>query len=163
MKNTKRHNNKANGERLLLVDDEESIRFIYPRIFKSMGFKVEVAEGLFDAEKMMNSVDLVVTDLKLKNGQGKLDQEQGIIICKRARKHGIPVILLSGFTTKMDRAEDYHADMLLSKPVIRRKLNERILSKSFMKKVKARKNTRAKITHTKPFSLDTTMHHQHPF
>ena len=60
------------NHRILLVDDEPSIRVVLSAVLEDAGFTVDVAEHGFDAlRKMQGAVpDLVITDLRMPNMNG---------------------------------------------------------------------------------------------
>src|SRR5437016_12433772 len=56
-----------NNQRMLIVDDEESILFALSDFFSTLGFDVHCARELIDAEKLLRNVqyDVVIADLRL--------------------------------------------------------------------------------------------------
>ena len=55
-------------KRILVVDDEENIRFLYKVEFEDMGFEVETAENgaaCIDILKKTNNFDLIILDIKM--------------------------------------------------------------------------------------------------
>jgi|ERR1700677_419273 CheY-like chemotaxis protein len=82
-------------KRILIVDDDPSIRHMLRRILIDEGYDTEAAangrEGLNIAQK--NAVDLVLLDLKM---PGMTGQET---LAQLAASHpGLPVIIISAFT-----------------------------------------------------------------
>jgi EAL domain-containing protein (putative c-di-GMP-specific phosphodiesterase class I)/CheY-like chemotaxis protein len=78
--------------RVLLVDDEPSIRRAYTRILESLGLRVDTAEnGVSAAAKLSNTYDLVVSDIAMPG----LD---GVALLKRIRQFDldVPVLLMTG-------------------------------------------------------------------
>jgi len=59
-------------KRILVVDDESAIRFLYEEELKEAGYKVFTAASGTEALKFLdeNKVDLVVTDLKMPETSG---------------------------------------------------------------------------------------------
>ncbi len=57
---------------ILVVDDEANIRFAYETILSSVGHIVISAKNGHEAEQCLkgNSVDLIITDLIMQNGDG---------------------------------------------------------------------------------------------
>jgi DNA-binding NtrC family response regulator len=93
--------------RLLVVDDESSIRLLYSQELAEEGHEVVTAATAGEAaEKMANSdFDLVVLDIKLKNECG-LDLLQKIV----KERHDIPVILSTAFSCYKDDFSSWLAD-----------------------------------------------------
>lgn len=58
------------NKRLLIVDDEETIRFAITRYFTQRGFQVDCAVELEEAEALSahNCYDIVIADLSLTSG-----------------------------------------------------------------------------------------------
>jgi CheY-like chemotaxis protein len=80
--------------RLLIVDDEENIRFLFKEELEEEGYVVEVASnGLEALEKIKNAdFDLVVLDIKMP-GMGGI---QALNEIKNMKKN-LPVILCSAY------------------------------------------------------------------
>lgn len=59
-------------KKLLIVDDEESMRNLYRRIFRSEGYSFTLAGSVAEARQLMASIsyDLLITDLILGDGAG---------------------------------------------------------------------------------------------
>lgn len=81
--------------RILLVDDEENIRFFYKEELQDEGFDVDLAENGYEAiEKVKeNDYDLVLLDIKMPGIDGieTLTQIKSI-------KRDLPVILCSAYS-----------------------------------------------------------------
>ena len=79
--------------RILLVDDEPSIRVVLSAILQDAGYTVDVAENGFDAlRKMQNAVpDMVITDLRMPNMNGF-----ELLTVLRQRYPQLPTIVISG-------------------------------------------------------------------
>lgn len=80
--------------RLLVVDDEENIRFLFKEELEEEGYEVEVASnGLEALEKIKNApFDLVVLDIKMPGMSGI----QALNEIKNMHKN-LPVILCSAY------------------------------------------------------------------
>jgi CheY-like chemotaxis protein len=80
--------------RLLIVDDEENIRFLFKEELEEEGYMVDVASnGLEALEKIKNDVfDLVILDIKMPGMNGI----QALNEIKNMNK-GLPVILCSAY------------------------------------------------------------------
>ena len=58
--------------KLLIVDDENSMRRLYSRMFKNANYSLTLAGSLAEARGLMsaNTYDLLITDLQLGDGSG---------------------------------------------------------------------------------------------
>jgi DNA-binding NtrC family response regulator len=105
-------------DRMLIVDDEESIRFAMGDYFRVHGYSVDCAENVAEAEALLSTgpYSVVIADLRL-TGQGKLD---GIEVVKSVRKRhpDTPIIVLSAYRTPEIEAEliEYGVGAFLRKP-----------------------------------------------
>jgi DNA-binding NtrC family response regulator len=93
--------------RLLVVDDESSIRLLYSQELADEGHEVATAATAADAvERIKESeFDLIVLDIKLKNESG-LDLLQKIV----KERHNLPVILCTAFSCFKDDFSAWLAD-----------------------------------------------------
>ncbi|MBI1922140.1 MAG: response regulator [Geobacter sp.] len=93
--------------RILIIDDEASIRLLYSQELSEEGHEVaEAANAAEAAEKLAGGTfDLVVLDVKLKNESG-LDLLQKIV----KERHNIPVIICSAFSCYKDDFSAWLAD-----------------------------------------------------
>ncbi len=93
--------------KLLVVDDESSIRLLYAQELADEGHDVTTAASTVEAiEKLqMENFDLVVLDIKLKNESG-LDLLQKIV----KERHEMPVILCTAFSFYKDGFSAWLAD-----------------------------------------------------
>ena len=101
--------------RILLVDDEESLRRAFARVLESAGHRVEVApDGVTASAKARGSFDVVVSDIAMPG----LD---GVELLKRIRSFDldVPVILVTGQPGVESAAEAvrFGAFRYLAKPV----------------------------------------------
>ena len=125
--------------KILLVDDDPDYREQMQIQLEAAGYKVDVAEGVADAKKYLEShrPDLALVDLMLE------DMDGGFTLCYHIKKldSTIPVLLVTAVASEtglsFDAATDEErswvkADGLLAKPVrieqlqreIKRLLNE---------------------------------------
>ena len=81
------------SQRILLVDDEPSIRVVLGAILEEAGYVVDVAEDGLHALRQIEAAvpDLVITDLRMPNMNGF-----ELLEALRARLPGIPRIVISG-------------------------------------------------------------------
>lgn len=81
------------SNRILLVDDEPSIRVVLSAVLEDAGYTVDVAEHGFDAlRKIQNALpELVITDLRMPNMNGF-----ELLAVLRERFPQLPTIVISG-------------------------------------------------------------------
>lgn len=93
--------------KILVVDDEESIRLLFSMELAEDGHQVITAASATEAVGVLEreSCDLVVLDIKLKNESG-LDLLQKIV----KERHEMPVILCSAFSCYKDDFSTWLAD-----------------------------------------------------
>jgi len=93
--------------KLLVVDDESSIRLLYSHELADEGYDVTTAATALEAvEKLQkDEFDLILLDIKLKNESG-LDLLQKIV----KERHNIPVILCTAFSCYKDDFSAWLAD-----------------------------------------------------
>jgi len=89
-------------ERILFVDDEEPIRDMSKKLIESLGYHVEVRSNAVEAFELFKAnperFDLIITDMTMPGKTGDRLAEQVMAI-----RLDIPVILCTGFSTKMDK------------------------------------------------------------
>lgn len=80
-------------QRILLVDDEPSIRFVLSAVLEQAGYTVDVAEDGFAALRLVQArmPDLVITDLRMPNMNGF-----ELLSVLRTRWPELPTIAISG-------------------------------------------------------------------
>jgi DNA-binding NtrC family response regulator len=104
--------------RILIVDDEELIVIAMRKYFAGMGYLVDAAHELEEAQTLLarRSYDLVIADLRL-TGIGGVEGLQ-IVADVHQRSPNTRVILLSAFGTPEIERESYSrgADAFLHKP-----------------------------------------------
>jgi DNA-binding response OmpR family regulator len=93
--------------KLLVVDDESSIRLLYSQELADEGYEVVTAGAAAEAAQKLEegSYDLVVLDIKLKNESG-LDLLQKIV----KERSDMPVILCTAFSCYKDDFSSWLAD-----------------------------------------------------
>ena len=103
--------------RVLIVDDEESIRFVFKEFLTKAGYEVALAEREIDAKAILsaNKFDVAVVDQILPDGQKGIDLLKEI---KRSQP-SCEVIMMSGFPTSdlLSESAEYEAFGYLTKPV----------------------------------------------
>lgn len=99
--------------KILIVEDEESIREVIKRYLERAGFVVEEAgSGEIALLKFNNSINLIVLDLNLPN-------QDGLEVCQTIRKKSkVPIIMVTARTEEMDELKGLGigADDYLKKP-----------------------------------------------
>jgi DNA-binding NtrC family response regulator len=103
----------VSGKRLLLVEDELSVRQCLSEYLADVGFEVEEAADGDQAIAIMNlrDVDLLITDIDI---PGRLDGN-GIAIKAKERFPGLPVVYASGYRDGLRNAIGPY-DKFLGKP-----------------------------------------------
>lgn len=93
--------------RLLVVDDESSIRLLYSQELADEGHEVVTSATAAEAVERIKEADfdLIVLDIKLKNESG-LDLLQKIV----KERHNLPVILCTAFSCFKDDFSAWLAD-----------------------------------------------------
>lgn len=112
--------------KILVVDDEQSIRELITFNLEKAGYQVLCAEDGLEALKLMqDKVDLVVLDLML-------PEVDGLEVCRRLKGEqqtaGVPVIMLTAKDEEIDKilGLELGADDYLTKPFSPRELVARI-------------------------------------
>jgi DNA-binding response OmpR family regulator len=99
-------------KKILVVDDDPNIRFLYNQIFSEKGYKVLEADSGEEAFDSLSNqeIDLVVLDIKLR-------LESGLDILQRIVKEfsNIPVILCTAFASYQDDYLSWLADSYIVK------------------------------------------------
>ncbi|MBP1752509.1 MAG: chemotaxis protein CheY [Geobacteraceae bacterium] len=98
--------------KILVVDDESSIRLLYSEELADEGFEVVTAGTAAEAAERVaqEEFDLMILDIKLKNESG-LDLLQKII----RERQNLPVILCSAFSCYKDDFSAWLADSYVVK------------------------------------------------
>jgi len=117
--------------RILVVDDESSIRLLYSHELADEGYEVVTSASAADAVDKLrkDEFDLILLDIKLKNESG-LDLLQRIV----KERHNLPVIICTAYSCYKDDfsawlADGYvvkSSDLTELKEEIRRVLDKRV-------------------------------------
>ncbi len=93
--------------RILVVDDESSIRLLYSHELADEGYEIATAANAADAVELLrrDDFDLILLDIKLKNESG-LELLQRIV----KERHNLPVILCTAFSCYKDDFSAWLAD-----------------------------------------------------
>ena len=114
-----------NRNRILLVEDEPSIRLALEDDFAFEGYEVESRssgiDGLQTARERRH--DLIILDVMLPG-------QNGLEVCKALREEGIdtPIIMLTAKSQEIDKVRglEYGADDYITKPFSSRELHARV-------------------------------------
>jgi CheY-like chemotaxis protein len=106
---------RAEGDAVLVVDDEEMVRNMLVRLLSHSGFKVLAAKDADEAIAMLQSrkVGLVLSDILMPSLTG-LD----LVMRIRSEYPDLPVVLMTGYTDRFDRdeAREAGANEFVTKP-----------------------------------------------
>jgi two-component system cell cycle sensor histidine kinase/response regulator CckA len=107
------------GLRVLIADDEPSVRTTVRRLLERRGAQVEVAVDGTDAEQKLDaSFGLVITDVAMPGRTG-----YDVLATARRRYPELPVLLMSGYTELKRGAGGEEPDGFLEKPFTARALD----------------------------------------
>ncbi len=123
--------------RILVVDDESSIRLLYSEELADEGYEVATAGTASEAaEKLLQEeYDLMVLDIKLKNESG-LDLLQQIV----RDRQDLPVVLCTAFSCYKDDFSAWLADSYVVKSSNLQELKDEI------RKILAKRAQRSELT-----------------
>jgi CheY-like chemotaxis protein len=106
---------RAVTRRILVVDDEESIRDLCARVLSRAGFAVVTAANGEEAVARLRreAFDLIISDIRMPGISGL-----EVLEAAKASLPGIRVVLITGFGTPemLGRAQQSGADRILTKP-----------------------------------------------
>lgn len=113
--------------RVLIVEDDESVRAFTARAIAASGHVVEVAEdgdlGLDTIRKAAGGYDLVLSDIRM-------PAMDGIEMAKRAATEfpGLKILLMTGYAEQRERAEDLQEVIIdvVSKPFTLMEIRSRV-------------------------------------
>ena len=114
-------------EKILFVDDEESIAELGHQILKRLGYEVEATTSPFEALELFRSqpdrFDLVITDLTMPEMSG---DEVAQILSSRPETKEIPVVFLTALVTKEEMGNESMASLgkynYIAKPITTKEL-----------------------------------------
>ena len=110
--------------RMLVVDDESHIRVAIQRWFQRVGFHVDAAEDGMQAVEMCeeNPYDIVTMDLVMP----RMDGKTAIAAIKKIHP-GLPIIILTGYSTQRDTMDGCGAAIVLTKPLGMQELEAEVM------------------------------------
>jgi two-component system alkaline phosphatase synthesis response regulator PhoP len=137
-------------QRVLVVDDEESILKVVDYALTQEGFEVRTADDAEGAEFLLSqiAVDLVILDVMLPS-------KSGLEIARDLRaRSNVPIIMLSAKTDEVDRilGLEFGADDYVTKPFSPRELVSRV--KAILRRTGAPVDEKSVIT-VKDLAIDT--------
>lgn len=105
--NNQQNKTVSKAPKILVVDDESSIRLAYSQELGDEGYAVNTAASAMEAVEKLEAenYDIVLLDIKLKNESG-LDLLQKIV----KERHEMPVILCTAFSFYKDDFSAWLAD-----------------------------------------------------
>ncbi|MBU2295750.1 MAG: two-component system response regulator OmpR [Gammaproteobacteria bacterium] len=115
----------AEGEKILIVDDDARLRRLLERFFDEQGYRVRAVENVEQMDRLLarELFNLVVLDLMLPG-------EDGLSACRRLREanNQVPIIMLTAKGDEASRIQglELGADDYLAKPFNPRELLARI-------------------------------------
>ncbi|MFS8977593.1 response regulator transcription factor [Cupriavidus necator] len=115
---------KRNGQRIAVVDDDQSIRETLEGFLESEGYEICCAADADELDRIMRTrpVDLVLLDIRLPG-------RDGLSLTRDLReKSEMGIILITGRNDKVDRilGLEYGADDYIAKPIDERELLPRV-------------------------------------
>ncbi|MET1055668.1 MAG: response regulator [Pedobacter sp.] len=104
------------GKRILIVEDDEDIRYIICYLLVEMGYEVRLADSISDYRQQQSEnpePDLLLLDVKLPDGNGL---DLCLEIKKSPATRHIPVLIMSAHATEHQVVKQACADEFLGKP-----------------------------------------------
>jgi two-component system cell cycle response regulator CpdR len=119
--------NIAAMAKLLIVEDDESVRTLAARALERAGHKVDVAcdgaEGLDSIHAERGGYDLIVSDIRM-------PEMDGIEMAQNAARAypGLPILLMTGYADQRERAEELDAIIIdvVQKPFTLNDIRDRV-------------------------------------
>ena len=103
----------AGRKTVLIVDDDEGLRYLFSRTLALEGFDVKQARGGFEALRMLDNdrPDIIILDLTMPGVDGFVVRNE---LAAHAHTRDIPVVIVTGLTEDLQ-----HLDVpcILKKPV----------------------------------------------
>ncbi len=143
---------KKNNFHILIIDDDQKIRFLLKQFLENNGLRVSDVENTNQAKKIMETLifDLLVIDIMMPG-------QNGLEFLKEIRQtNSIPSLMLTAMSSPEDRLDglEYGADDYMTKPFEPRELLLRIqnILKRLTKSIKKSENPET--TKFGPFSFN---------
>ena len=113
-------------QRVLVVDDDPSVRSAHARIIESLGYEAEVAsDGIEALTKLALGIDLVLLDLYMPNMDG-FEVAAAIRSLQRSRR--IPIIFMSANEDRRRQPRPSEDEHYFRKPLVPSVLRAKVLS-----------------------------------
>lgn len=117
----------GNGETVLVVDDEPSIRMLVTELLSSLGYNVmEAADGISGLQLLQSDlrIDVLVSDIGLPGGMNGREMA-GIA---RKSRPGLPVLFITGYAESavMEKAHLEPRTQVLTKPFVLDAMSARV-------------------------------------
>jgi len=106
--------------RILVADDDAAQLDLRCRLLEANGHQVMVAFCPSEALRQLAAADLVITDLRFPNAEGRADAALGLALIRDIRESGClaPVIVISGWPADLEgRPERQLVSCVMLKPV----------------------------------------------
>ena len=106
--------------RILVADDDAWQLELRCRLLEAVGHKVALAFSPSEAMRHINTVDVIIMDLRFPNSEGDSDPAEGLGLIRRIRESGchLPVIVVSGWPEDLEgRPEAQMVTKVMLKPV----------------------------------------------
>ena len=113
-------NSPTGSERILLIDDEESVATTEKKMLERLGYKVDMYVNSFEALEAFKShsevFDLVLSDMNMPQMPGNQ-----LALTVKAIRPEIPVIICTGFSEKINEKKAFEMGIqgVLMKPIIK--------------------------------------------
>jgi CheY-like chemotaxis protein len=104
-----------NGASVMVVDDDEAIRYLAKLLLEGEGFRVATAADGLDAWRQLEagaSPSLILLDLMMP----RMDGEQFLHTLRASARASIPVVVMSGHSAASAMAQQLEASACLTKP-----------------------------------------------
>jgi len=147
---------RSNGNRILVVDDEASVRESIGYALEQEGFQVTLAADGEDAEGRLSQAgfDLLILDIMM---PGK----SGLDICREVRaSSAVPIILLTAKDAEVDKVVglEVGADDYVTKPFSVRELLGRVRAQLRRRELDRSAGAESATIHAGPVTIDLARH-----
>ena len=106
--------------RVLVADDDATQLELRGKLLETGGHCVSLACCPGETLRLLPAADIVVMDLRFRNGRGEPDAQEGLSLIRNIRRSGFraPVIVLSGWPEELvGSAEERLVSRVMVKPV----------------------------------------------
>ena len=148
----------TNAQKILIADDEESVREAVAYALQQEGFEVVVAKDGSDAESKLEGdqldFDLLILDIMMPG-------RSGLDICRDVRSRSpVPIILLTAKDAEVDKVVglEVGADDYVTKPFSVRELIGRVRAQLRRRELDRNSGATAKVIEAGPVRIDLARH-----